>query len=173
MSKTVELNNMRKGLPDWVDLVLFKISWLLLVLGQEQGVFPALGLIAVKLLLYPPDRKILAFLVFAFIIGIGMDLLLVATSVFEFVQWPMPTWLLVLWCSFTLTLLRGFSFMRSMALPWQAFIGALAGVAGYMAGYMTNAVEFGYTLPLTLLVIALCWSVLVPFLYRSEMVLAK
>lgn len=165
--------NAKQFLPDryplWLmDLVLFKISWIVLVVFQGQAIVPAMGIILLKVFTWPDIHKSLNMIVTTLVIGLIMDLFLTVTGVFVFPDYRMPFWLVLLWVSFALTLPRGFSFIAGLPPLFQAVAGMLAGSVGYFAGYLLGAVSFGFSLSASLLFIGLLWSGFIPFLFWLE-----
>jgi hypothetical protein len=146
----------------WTDILLFKISWIALVLFQDRGVIPALVLIGMKVLCWPATPRMLAQSMIVLLSGIGMDLVLSSAGVFNFGETLLPIWLAVLWLAFALTMPRGFAFIGRLHPLWQSLCGIFAGLAGYFAGYLVGAVDFDYSLPNTAVTISLCWAVFVP-----------
>ncbi|MDG1852338.1 MAG: DUF2878 family protein, partial [Gammaproteobacteria bacterium] len=71
-------------LPAWVDLVLFKLTWVGLVIFQSQAVFPVVALIALKILTWPGIIRALPIVVLTFVSGLVMDSLLMVSGVFVF-----------------------------------------------------------------------------------------
>jgi len=146
----------------WTDILLFKITWIALVLFQDRGVIPALVLIGMKVLCWPATPRMLVQSMIVLLSGIGMDLVLSAVGLFNFGETLLPIWLAVLWLAFALTMPRGFALIGRWNPLWQSLCGIFAGLAGYFAGYLAGAVVFDYSLPNTAVIIALCWAVFVP-----------
>ncbi len=157
----------------WVDLVLFKISWIMLVVFQAQAIVPAMGIILLKVMTWPDIHKSLNIIVTTLVIGLIMDFILTATGVFVFPDYNMPLWLVLLWVSFAMTLPRGFSFIAKLHPMIQACTGMLAGSVGYFAGYLLGAVAFGFSLSLSLIFIGLLWSGFIPLLFWLEKYAAR
>ena len=99
-------------------------------------------------------------------IGIGADAMLHITGVYQFAGNALvPLWLCGLWLAFATTLTRSLAFLGKR--PWLAAVaGAVALPLNYWAGQRLGAVTFGYSLPVTLVVISLTWGILLPALYR-------
>ena len=146
----------------WTDILLFKVTWIALVLFQDRGVIPAVVLIALKLLCWPATPRMLAQTMLVLLGGIIMDLSLSIVGLFNFGNTLLPAWLGVLWLAFALTIPRGFALVGKLHPLIQALCGMTAGLAGYFAGYLAGAVAFDYSLAVSALVIALCWGAFVP-----------
>jgi hypothetical protein len=155
-------------LPAWVDLVLFKLTWVGLVIFQSQAVFPVVALIALKILTWPGIIRALPIVVLTFVSGLVMDSLLMVSGVFVFPSAYLPLWLILLWLSFSLTLPRGFYFITRWHPLAQSAIGIFAGCLGYFAGYLMGAVSYGLSIPLTMLLIGVLWAGFVPLMIQCE-----
>lgn len=146
----------------WLDLLLFKASWVALVVFQTQAVIPALGIVALKIVTWPAlPRTLLVFFLVA-CAGMAMDFMLVLAGVFIFPDAVLPLWLVLLWLSFALTLPRGFAFLAHLPVPVQAVIGMAGGGLGYGAGHALGAVGFGYPIFQALALVAALWALFVP-----------
>jgi len=148
----------------WTDLVLFKVSWILLVVYQSAAIMPALLIIFVKLFSWQNLSHYLALVLTTVLAGVAMDLMLAGAGVFVFSEPFFPPWLIILWMSFALTLPRGFGFILKLHVSLQALTGFIAGGVGYFAGYMLGAVELGIAPIPALLLIAVLWALFVPTL---------
>jgi hypothetical protein len=160
--------------PWWntvLDILLFKASWILLVLYQELVIIPVLVLNAGKLFLATFRVQDLWLVLFMFLAGVLLDTVLLLAGVLVFQQSFLPIWLIILWLCFAITLPHGFGFIKTLSRTGQACCGALAGCVGYGAGMWLGAVTFGPVLPLALVVLGCCWALLIPgVVYASEYV---
>ena len=68
----------------WTDIILFKASWILLVVYQNAGVLPALFIVGLKILIRDERRHGLPLILTAFCAGVVMDMLLTAAGVYVF-----------------------------------------------------------------------------------------
>ena len=162
-----------KHAPVWLDLILFKLSWIALVVFQSQALIPVLGILALKIFFWPEISRFVPIIVLTFIAGIVMDSLLIVLGVFIFPAKLLPLWLVMLWAALSLTLPRGFSFMQHFHPLLQSCIGMMAGCVGYFSGYLLKAVSFGFPLLITMGIIALLWAILVPSLFKISSSLLK
>lgn len=151
-----------------IDLLLFKISWVVLVFFQDQAIVPAVGIILLKVFFWPEITRSLATIVTTLVLGMGMDFFLTVTGIFIFPEYKLPFWLVLLWLSFAMTLPRGFSFVSKLPPLLQACVGMLAGIVGYFFGYLLGAVAFGYSVSMSLLIVGLLWSGFIPLLLWLE-----
>jgi hypothetical protein len=163
MSELIDKHVITRPVSMWTDILLFKLTWVALVLFQDKGVIPALVLIALKLLCWPATPRMLAQTMLVLLAGITMDLSLSIAGLFNFGDTLLPAWLGVLWLAFALTIPRSFSLIGSLHPLIQAVFGMTAGLVGYFAGYLAGAVAFDYSPGLTAIVIVLCWGTFVPF----------
>lgn len=155
------------------NLALYQVGWFCCVLGAARG-FPyagalvALLLMGVHLLLSDSRRTELHLMLFACLIGVLVDSVQQAAGVFSFRPvpgWPLwlPLWVFVIWAQFA-TLFR-------YALYWLSgryLLGALLGMAGgplaYWAGIRLGAARFGDMPVISILSLAVVWSLVTPFL---------
>ncbi|MAY02082.1 MAG: hypothetical protein CMQ38_03770 [Gammaproteobacteria bacterium] len=148
----------------WISLLAFDVIWLLLVLFQNQYVLPVLAMTAVLLLLYPDKKSALLYCCVIALPGIGLDTILSISGVFSFQDAVMPLWLMLLWINFALTLPYGFAFIKGLAVPIQALLGALASFS-YLIGRQMGAVEFPFSVVLTQSLLILLWAALLPVFF--------
>jgi hypothetical protein len=150
-----------------VSLLLFKLSWVLLVVWQDSLLLAALLLQGICLWLHPAaPRFLLARVLPLALTGIALDQLLVSCGVFLFPAGHLPGWLLLLWLAFGLVLTQGLRILQELRWWNQSLLGGLGGPLSYAAGQQFGAVDFGLTLPATLLLLALCWALLLPLQLR-------
>jgi hypothetical protein len=152
----------------WPGLLVFQLNWWVLVLGQNKFLLvSALLLIPLQWLLLPGSQPlsrantILLCLPLA-LAGIMMDQLLGLAGVFEFPHAVIPAWLSLLWLSFSLVLQSLSQFLLPLQTWTLAICGSVAGSIAYGAGKLLGGVEFGYSTGLTLTIIAICWSLVLP-----------
>lgn len=156
-----------------INMSLYQLGWFSCVLGAAwgkplSGAGLALLLLAIHLLLAdnrPAELKLFAA---ACLIGVLVDSLQQASGLFRFRTDPswslwLPLWVFVIWAQFA-------SLFR-FALHWlkrSYLLGALFGFFGgplaYWAGIRLGAAEFGHSPELTLAVLAVVWSLVVPLL---------
>lgn len=149
-------------LSQWPPLLLFKLQWLLLVAGHGDFTWLALLLLPLQALLLwrrQGTATLLKTLPFA-AAGMMLDQLLLTAGVLQFDTAHIPPDLVLLWLAFAVTL--PVLPLERLALPLQASLGVILGVAGYGAGYLLGAVGFGVHPAQALAVLAVCWSVLLP-----------
>jgi hypothetical protein len=152
----------------WFNALWFQSTWLCLVLGREDLLLLSLSLIGLHLVLVPQRRQEIRQLALLGGTGVAVDAGLSLMGVFEFAGGVlMPGWLVCLWLAFASTLGRSLSFLG--ARLWLTVLaGAVAFPLNYYAGSRLGAVEFGWPLWQSLLIMALIWSVMLPALYYLQ-----
>lgn len=152
----------------WFNALWFQSTWFCTVLGRDDLLAVSLGLIGLHLLLVPQRRLEMRQLALLGGIGIAVDTGLSAIGVFQFQGGVlMPGWLACLWLAFATTPGRSLAFLG--ARPWlTALAGGLVFPFNYFAGSRLGAVEFGWPLWQSLLIMALIWSLLLPALYYLQ-----
>jgi hypothetical protein len=163
----VPFHKLRGSAYPLLNLLLFKLSWLLLVVGQQAGLLWALALQAVSLCLHPSLRTALRPTLLVGLSGIGIDMLCYRSGLFVFPQQQFPAWLLVLWLTFAFALPQGLGFLRRLPLPAVAGIGLLLGPLSYGIGERLGAVQFGLSLFATLMILGAIWAVFLPLALQA------
>lgn len=155
----------------WFNALWFQTTWFFVVLGREAFLPATLLMIALHLFLVRNTRRELLLMSSVAAIGIGADAILHITGVYQFAGNALvPLWLCGLWLAFATTLTRSLAFLGQR--PWLAALaGAVALPLNYWAGQRLGAVTFGYSLPVTLVIVALTWGILLPALYRLSAVI--
>ncbi|MES2627163.1 MAG: DUF2878 family protein [Pseudomonadota bacterium] len=147
-----------------INLVCFKLSWVLLVWGQQSGCWPAILLLLGSLALHPAASGALRSLFAVALTGVLVDQLLTSAGLFVFSEKYIPAWLIVLWLHFGLVLPQGLRFLAALPRWLQVATGALAGPLSYFAGQQLGAVDFGLSVYPTMLLLATVWAMLLPLL---------
>lgn len=154
----------------WFQPISFQIIWLLTVLGGNQLIAFAIGLVCIHYWFSPHRKKDLLMLPIA-LIGFSLDLMLMQQGFFQFTEWPY--WLLVLWTAFVLNFGHSLSFLRAFKSPALMFIGAIGGCYAYWASWKLGAVEWPQDALITCAVIAALWAVILPAAVRIEGVISQ
>lgn len=150
----------------WFNVLWFQCIWLSTVLGRNDFLPLAGGLIMLHLACARRRRVELRQLACVGGLGIAVDAALSLAGVFQFPgQVLVPLWLCCLWLAFAGILGRSLAYLASRPLLC-VLAGAVAFPFNYWAGQRLGAVEFGYSLPLTLLVLALVWGAVLPLMFR-------
>lgn len=149
----------------WFNALWFQSTWFCAVLGREPLLPATLALIGLHLLLVPRRLSELRQLALLGGLGMAVDSGLSLLGVFRFSgDVLLPLWLVCLWLAFSATLGRSLAWFG--ARPWLAGVaGGIAFPLNYFAGSRLGAVEFGWPLWQSLLLMALIWSLMLPALY--------
>lgn len=151
----------------WPSLLLFKLSWVLLVVWQDRLLLPVLLLQACCLWLHPALHTQWSRVLLIAFTGMALDQLLISAGVFVFPAGAyLPLWLALLWFAFALVLTQGLRVLQHLPAWSQSLLGAVGGPASYAAGRQFDAVDFGPTLSSTLILLALLWALLLPLQLR-------
>jgi len=145
-----------------LDIVLFKISWALLVVLQGAGLVYAAVVILLRLFLLTNYKRTLPAVALVCVMGLVLDTLLTSLDIFLFSTPWLPSWLVMLWLSFALVLANGFAFLGNWPVHFQALAGMGFGSAGYTAGFLMGAVAFSWSYPVTMMLVALLWAFFLP-----------
>lgn len=156
------IHKLRGSAYPLVNLLLFKLSWLLLVVGQQAGLPWAVALQGLSLALHPALRAALLPALGVAAAGIGIDAVFQMAGLFVFPQDRFPGWLVLLWLAFAFALPQGLGFLRRFHWLVLAGAGAVLGPLSYGIGERLDAVAFGLPLLSALAVLALAWAVFLP-----------
>ncbi|TCI04604.1 DUF2878 domain-containing protein [Corallincola luteus] len=147
-----------------VNVLWFDLFWLTCVVGQSAWFPASVALLALHLLLI--SEKLVELRIWAVLglFGIAVDSGLSVAGVFKFDHdVVIPVWLICLWLGFVSTL--GRSLRPLIARPWLAMMtGAFFGPLSYWGGEKLGAVEFGFPLSTTLVLLGFLWAILLPLL---------
>ena len=157
----------------WFNALWFQGVWFCAVMGRDSLLPLALALLALHLLLSGDYRRELRQLVLVGAIGIGADALLSVAGVYEFPRGVLvPLWLCCLWLAFAAALGRSLAYLAGRPVL-SGVAGAIAFPLNYWAGQRLGAVEFGFSLPATLVSLAVIWGLLLPQMFRLTSRLAS
>ena len=113
-----------------------------------------------------PTRQTDLFIVPLALIGWAIDASLTITGWYEFQA--APVWLATVWVGFVLCLHHSLVFIARLPVFLQALLGGISGPLAYFGGYKLEAVNWPNGVLLTLLLLSLIWSVLLPVLIRLD-----
>lgn len=162
--------NYRNG----VNLVLFQSLWFAAVLGREEWLWLVALLLIVHLLLCTDRRTELKIMLLCGGMGAIVDTALTLAGVFVFTPepsfLPIPIWLVALWLGFATTLRHSLSpLLQRPAIAIAA--AALTAPLSYFAAVRLGAVEFGFSTPITLIVLGILWAPMMAifiYIYRNN-----
>ena len=157
-----------------VNLSLFKAGWLASVLTAAASV-PAAGatvvaiVVAVHLFRTANVEKEFQLLLFAALLGLGWESLLVSLGLVQYSTGSAfpglaPYWIVGMWVLFATTINVGLKWLHKN-IAVAAIAGAIGGPLSFIAGEKAGAVSFPNP-QLSLLVIAAGWALLLPLLVR-------
>jgi hypothetical protein len=149
-----------------IDLIIFKIAWVLCVLATKTPIpqlAPLLGIILVVGRAWMADRlkPSLPLALSALLIGIIGDAILVKVNLLEFPPYPnlggTPLWMVSLWVCFGIMLRPVFEWFLDHCM--RSIIGfSLGGVIAYWSGQQLGVLEFTNSW-ITALGIAVEWAI--------------
>jgi hypothetical protein len=123
----------------WGQLLGFNLYWWLAV--SEQMLWPLGLLLALHLLCSPTPWRDLRLLPLA-LFGCALDYGLTVLGLFEFDD-GFPSWLVLLWLGFALTLAHGLAWLAALPRWQQAVLGGFGGAGSYLIGVGLGAVHLG------------------------------
>ena len=146
-----------------VNALAYQAVWFSAILWGTPGA--AVGCVIIFILLTTSERrgddlKMIGFLMF---LGLLVDGTLQQVGFFTFTNpgFPIPFWLLVIWLGLAMTIHHSLSWFKDKLLL-AALFGGLGGPAAYWAGTRMGAATFNWSLPTSLLVLAIIWSLMFP-----------
>ena len=152
------------------NALAFNLIWFGCILYGNVFVPVVILLIITHLVLVNTWREELKLILLVSAIGISVDSFLVNINFFIFPQSNViiPIWLIAIWCAFAATINHSLAFLKNYG--WAQFVsGAIAAPLSYLGGVKLNAVNLGFSLPLSLMVLSATWLVLMPtFIYLSK-----
>lgn len=146
-----------------VNIALYNLVWWIAVLGGNHYAWLAGALLLLHLLISNKRKADLIMLGSLLALGLVIDGLLVQVGLFSFPQqqWPIPTWLMVIWLALATLPLHSLRWLQNQ-LPLAGLLGALGGPLSYWAGVRLEAATFHWAMPPALVTLALVWGLLFP-----------
>ncbi|HDM8221939.1 TPA: DUF2878 domain-containing protein [Vibrio campbellii] len=136
----------------------FQLCWFAAVLGTYQWQWVTLFLtLATLLYCLKTDASSLKSIGVIVTIGLVLDTLNQQLSVFVFPTLWLPVWLLCLWVLFSWYAYQLKSILYRFPKIYVSIVGGLGGTASYFAGYKLQAVEFGFSVGITLMILLAEW----------------
>jgi hypothetical protein len=136
----------------------FQLCWFAAVLGTYQWQWVTLFLtLATLLYCLKTDASSLKSIGVIVTIGLVLDTLNQQLSVFVFPTLWLPVWLLCLWVLFSWYAYQLKSILYRFPKTYVSIVGGLGGTASYFAGYKLQAVEFGFSVGTTLMILFVEW----------------
>ncbi|MDX1763908.1 MAG: DUF2878 domain-containing protein [bacterium] len=166
----------------FINFAAFQAGWFACILGAAHH-RPWLGPLVVTAVLAlhlasskaPAAEALLAFS--AGLVGFFVDSGLIALGAYAPVRHLTPApwstlWLVFLWVNFATTLNVSLAWLRGR-FALQLLLGALGGPVAYYAGHGLKAIEMEEPLVVSLLSVALAWSIATPLLFQLARQLAR
>jgi hypothetical protein len=161
----------RKTQLNIINFLWFQSIWWLLILFQSSAIVVVMGLFALWLLLTPTRREDGLVMVTVMGLGFCIDSLLTTSGIFIFnhsnainssaSQWFIPFWLVLLWGAFAGTLTHSLASLKNSLLV-AALVGGICAPLSYVAGAKLGAVDLGYPVTTTYIVLCAIWAVTLP-----------
>ncbi|SHJ04120.1 Protein of unknown function [Malonomonas rubra DSM 5091] len=163
---------MSAGASKIVNAVLYELGWACCVFGAAWG-YPLLGgglallLVLVHLWLAQERRTEVRLIALAIALGILVDSSQQAFGLLSFKPdalglW-LPLWVFVIWAQFATLFHYALSWLVDRPLVAMLF-GLVGGPLAYGGGIRLGAAEFGPNPTLSLIVLAVIWSLVVPLM---------
>lgn len=154
---------MTKHAFNWLNLVWFQVTWFIALFFQQQAILILLGSLLMHFYLSAQRRADCYRLVWVTLIGSSVDALLSLYGLFLFPENSLiPFWLILLWAHFALSLQYSMAWLASKPLWAKSLAGAMFAPLSYFAGVKFSAVALPYGDLLSLFLIAVIWSALMP-----------
>lgn len=160
------------------NIILFQLGWFACVLGGAQGHALLGSIVAAVIILFHCYRAADTFsevrlLTLALIIGVIFESIvtwqnLAHYSHGQFFDAMAPHWMILMWPLFATTLNLSMRWLKNLSPLLIALFGAAFAPLAYYAGNKLGAVEYDNLL-LSLSIIAIAWSVLLPVLVKFSM----
>lgn len=155
----------------------FQAAWWACVLGVMFGV-PLAGPAAMLLFLIIHSTRVSnisnewKFIIAAGILGTAVDSALAYSGVIKyFGGWsqgiPAPLWISAMWMGFAATLFHALKWMRRSNII-GILMGVIFGPLSYYTGVKMGVLEFPFSTPLALIVLAMVWGSAIPLLYHMS-----
>ncbi|AYO14763.1 DUF2878 domain-containing protein [Vibrio owensii] len=136
----------------------FQLCWFAAVLGTYQWQWVTLFLtLATLLYCLKTDASSLKSIGVIVMVGLVLDTLNQQLSVFVFPTLWLPVWLLCLWVLFSWYAYQLKSILYRFPKTYVSIVGGFGGTASYFAGYKLQAVEFGFSVGTTLMILFVEW----------------
>ena len=151
-----------------VNIIGYNIIWFGLVYWGNLFMPISLLLLTAHLYFVAKGHGELKLIFMITLIGFFVDSLLQYFSVFVFTS-PnhIPYWLIMLWACFGATICHSLRFLDGSRVL-QAIVGGLFAPLSYIAGYKLQAVNFGYSLIITYVVLSVIWAMLFVLFYSFK-----
>ncbi|PLX72383.1 MAG: DUF2878 domain-containing protein [Desulfuromonas sp.] len=158
-----------------INISIYQAGWFFCVLGAVWGypligAISALSLCGLHLLLVGSWKSEIRLMLIACLLGVIVDSLQQAIGIFTFKKdpaWPLwlPLWVFVIWAQFATLFHFSLYWLQNRPLL-AALFGAIGGPLAYGAGIRLGAATLGPEPALSILSLAVVWSIVTPVLCR-------
>lgn len=150
-----------------LNAVAYQSVWFIAILGGPRYLWCGFILLGLHFL-FSSKRKADALLMLCLLMmGLVIDGLLKYSGFFSFNndQFPLPLWLLLIWMAFATLPHHSLHWLKGRPLL-SALLGAFGGPLAYWAGVRLGAASFGFSLPFSLMLLAVVWALVLPVSMR-------
>ncbi|MFO7766303.1 MAG: DUF2878 domain-containing protein [Pelovirga sp.] len=146
-----------------LNIAIYQLIWFTAVVGQDDLLWIAGGLILLHYALTPMPKTDLLLMILVLSIGVLIDGTLSVSGFFTFSDdgFPIPLWLGCIWMGLA-TLFNNSLVWLKNRLWLAALLGAIGGPAAYIAGGRLGAAAFTLSISWSVAVLAIVWGLLVP-----------
>lgn len=146
-----------------INFVIFQACWFTAALYQQSGTLTMLGLLIIHFLLSPTKYNDVKVLLLA-LLGCSVDQFLYVLGVLEFTTYSafIPTWLVLLWCCFVLSLNHSLHWLVKSPIVIQVILGGVFGSLSYFAALNFSALQTSLSSIYFVIVIAVTWAIVLP-----------
>ena len=158
----------------YVNALAYQAVWFSAILWGNLGAVAGCLILLILLTTSEHKREDLKMIGFLMFLGLLVDGTLQQVGFFTFRNpgWPIPFWLLIIWLGLAMTIHHSLSWFKDKLLL-AALFGGLGGPAAYWAGTRMGAASFNWSLEISLLVLAIIWSLIFPTIMLFSALLLK
>lgn len=154
-----------------INFIWFQTIWWLVILMQSASIPYVLALFLLWFVVTPTRKIDAKLMLVVMLVGGTIDSLLMYCNVFIFKEdayvftvlsnWLVPLWLVLLWGAFAATLAHSLDTLRSKPLL-AALVGGIFAPLSYLAGANFDAVDLGYSIMTTYIILSMVWAFTLP-----------
>jgi hypothetical protein len=153
-----------------INIAIYQIIWFACILYGNNGAIFCLVLLIVHLLFSNQRKADLKMMGILLIIGSMVDGTLngIGFFIFKSNNYPIPYWLATIWLALATLPHHSLNWLKKR-LVLASLFGTLSGPLAYWAGVKMGAAAFNWTLPSSLISLAIIWALLCPaIMYIAE-----
>jgi len=158
-----------------INLAVFQLCWFLSAAYQDSGLPIIIILMCIHFLCSPSKLDDLRVLTLA-LVGVVVDQLLMIAQVIEIPQSltsALPIWLILLWCVLAWCFNHSLQWLIRLSVYKIAALGAIFGTSSYYAATALNVFTTSYSSTYFVVIMAIVWTFLLPFLTRVHALIIK